>query len=80
MREEGGIQKLIFYVSRVLKSAKIRYMNIKKLVFTLLLAVKKFKMLLEDYQGIMMANQPLKRILHKLEALGRMLRWSIVIS
>lgn len=80
MREEGGIQKSIFYVSRVLKSAKIRYMNIKKLVFTLLLAVKKFKMHLEDYQRIMMANQPLKRILHKLKALGRMLTWSIVIS
>lgn len=55
-------------------------MNIEKLAFTLLLAVRKFKMYLEDHQGIAMIDQPLKKILHMHETLGRMLAWLIEIS
>lgn len=55
-------------------------MNIEKLAFAPLLAVKKFKMYLEDHQGVVMTDQPLKKILHKFKSLGRMLAWSIEIS
>lgn len=51
MREEERIQKLIFYISKVLKGADIRYLNIEKLAFILLLTLRKFKMYLEDHQG-----------------------------
>lgn len=47
VREEVGIQKPIFYISKVLKNTEVRYMNIEKLAFILLLAVRKFRMYLE---------------------------------
>lgn len=49
VREEAGAQKPIFYINKVLKDAEIKYMNIEKLVFALLLAVRKLKMYLEDH-------------------------------
>ncbi|XP_021629658.1 uncharacterized protein LOC110627616 [Manihot esculenta] len=51
VKEEEGTQKSIFYVNKVIKGAKVKYMNIEKLAFALLLALRKFKMYLEDHQG-----------------------------
>ena len=58
----------------MLKDAKVRYMNIEKL------AVRKFRVYLECHQGVVMIDQPLKKILHRLETSGQMLAWSIEIS
>lgn len=49
VREEAGVQKPIFYVSKVLKDSEVRYMNIEKLSFALLLAVTKFRMYLKGH-------------------------------
>ncbi|XP_021616631.1 uncharacterized protein LOC110617941 [Manihot esculenta] len=80
VRVEGGEQKLVFYVSKVLKDAKVRYLNIEKIAYALLLAVRKFRVYLESHQGVVMTDQPLKKILHRPETSGRMLAWSIEIS
>ncbi|XP_021629005.1 uncharacterized protein LOC110627076 [Manihot esculenta] len=80
VREEGGEQKPIFYVSKVLKDAEVRYLNIEKLAYAILLAVRKFRVYLESHQGVVMTDQPLKKILHRPETSGRMVAWSVEIS
>lgn len=80
VREEAGIQKPIFYVNKVLRDAEVRCMNIEQLAFALLLAVRKFKMYLEGHQGVVMTDQPLKKILHKPGTSRQMLAWPIEIS
>lgn len=80
VREEGGEQKPVFYVSKVLKDVEIRYLNIEKLAYALLLAVRKFRVCLESHQGVVMTDQLLKKILHRLETSGRILAWSVEIS
>ncbi|XP_043815322.1 uncharacterized protein LOC122724430 [Manihot esculenta] len=67
VRAEGGEQKPIFYVSKVLKDAEVRYLNIEKIAYALLLAVRKFRVYLESHQGVVMTDQPLKKILHRPE-------------
>ncbi|XP_043818212.1 uncharacterized protein LOC122725251 [Manihot esculenta] len=67
VRVEGGEQKPVFYVSKVLKDAEIRYLNIEKITYALLLAVRKFRVYLESHQGVVMTDQPLKKILHRPE-------------
>ncbi|XP_021621509.1 uncharacterized protein LOC110621543 [Manihot esculenta] len=80
VREEARIQKSVFWVSKVLKDAEVKYMNIEKLAFTLLLAMRKFRIYLKDHQGVVLTDQPLKKILHRLENSRQMLAWSIEIS
>lgn len=58
--EEDGVQKPIFYVSKMLKGAELMYPNIEKVVLALLLAVQKFKVYLENHQGIIVTDQPLR--------------------
>ncbi|XP_021598923.2 uncharacterized protein LOC110604950 [Manihot esculenta] len=80
VRVEEGEQKPVFYISKVLKDAEIRYLNIEKTAYALLLAVRKFRVCLESHQGVVMTYQPLKRILHRPKTSGWMLAWSIEIS
>ncbi|XP_043816658.1 uncharacterized protein LOC110624299 [Manihot esculenta] len=63
----------------------IRYLAMKfpteaGIAYALLLAVRKFRIYLESHQGVVMTDQPLKKILHRLETSGRMLAWPIEIS
>lgn len=78
--EKHRVQKLIFCVSKVLKGAEIRYPNVEKAALTLLLAIRKFKVYLENHQGIIVTDLPLQRILHRLKIFGQMLAWSIEIG
>ena len=80
VRVEEGEQKPVFYVSKVLKDAEVRYLNIEKIAYALLLAVRKFRVYLESHQGVVMTDQPLKKILHRPETSSRMIAWSIEIS
>ncbi|XP_021617952.1 uncharacterized protein LOC110618996 [Manihot esculenta] len=80
VRVEGGEQKPVFYASKVLKDAEVRYLNIEKIAYALLLAVRKFRVYLESHQGVVMTDQPLKKILHRPETSGRMLAWSVEIG
>ena len=43
IREEGEIQKLVYYTSRVLRGAEGRYPLMEKLAFTLIMASRKLK-------------------------------------
>lgn len=58
IKEEEGVQKPIFYVSKVVKGTEVKSMNIKKLAFTLLLPIQKLKMYLDDHQRVVVTNQP----------------------
>ncbi|XP_043811052.1 uncharacterized protein LOC122723320 [Manihot esculenta] len=70
VRVKGRVQKPVFYISKVLKDAEIRYLNIEKIAYALLLAVRKFRVYLESHQGVVMTDQPLKKILHRPETSG----------
>ncbi|XP_043808349.1 uncharacterized protein LOC110604832 [Manihot esculenta] len=80
VRVDEGEQKQVFYVSKVLKGAETRYLNIEKVAYALLLAVRKFRVYLKSHQGIVMMDQPLKKILRRPETSGQMLAWSMEIS
>lgn len=77
VREDNGVQKSIFYMSKILKRVETRYPNIEKVVLALLLAVKKFKVYLKNNQGIVITNLLFRRILYRPEMSGQMLALSV---
>lgn len=65
VQEENEIDKPIFYLSKILKWAEVRYPKIKKVALALLLVVQKFKVYLENHQRIIVIDQPFRRILKR---------------
>ncbi|XP_071920768.1 uncharacterized protein [Coffea arabica] len=80
VREEGKIQKPIYYVSRALQGAEPRYTSIERYVLALVHATRKLRSYLQTHPVVVMTDQPLKQILSKPDASGRMVRWAVELS
>lgn len=73
-KEEDGIQKPIYYVSHALKDAMTRYPDVEKFAYALVIAAQKLRPYFQGRTIKMLTDKPLRRILHKPELLGRMVR------
>ena len=70
IREEGKIQKLIYYTSRVLREANGRYPMMEKLAFALVTASRKLRHYFQAYVLNVLTDHPLKKAMNKLKAAG----------
>ncbi|GFY91230.1 hypothetical protein Acr_07g0014260 [Actinidia rufa] len=83
VREEGKIQKPIYYVSKTLIGAEARYPRIEKIAYALMIAARKLCHCFQAHSIIVLIDQPLKQILQRPtrpDTLGRLLKWSIELS
>ena len=69
IREEGKVQKLMYYISRALKGADGRYPMMEKLAFALITA-SKLRHYFQAHVINVMTNHLLKKAMSKLEAAG----------
>ena len=70
VREEGKVQKLVYYTSRALRGAKGRYQMIEKLAFALITTSKKLRHYFQAHVINVMIDHPLKKAMNMLEATG----------
>ncbi|XP_071916252.1 uncharacterized protein [Coffea arabica] len=77
VREEGKIQKPVYYVSRALQGAEPRYTSVERYVLALVHAARKLRSYFQAHPVVVMTDQPLKQILSKLDVSGRMVRWAV---
>ena len=60
IKEEDKVQKSVYYVSKVLIEAEIRYLKIEKLAYALMIAKGKLRHYFQAYPIVVLINQPLK--------------------
>ena len=80
IREEGKVQKPVYYTSRALRGAEGRYPLMEKLVFALVTASRKLRHYFQAYVINVMTDYPLKKAMNKLEAAGRLIQWAVELS
>ena len=80
IREEGKVQKLVYYTSRALRGAEGRYPLIEKLAFVLITTSRKLRHYFQVHVINVMTNHPLKKAMNKLEAAGRLIQWAVELS
>ena len=68
IREEGKIQKLVYYTSRALRGAEGQYPMMEKLAFALVTAFRKLRHYFQAHVINVLTNHPLKKAMNKLEA------------
>ena len=73
VREEGRVQKPVYYTSRALRGAKARYPQIEKLAFALITTSKKLRHYFQAHIINVMTDHPLNKAMNKLEAAGRLI-------
>jgi len=70
IREEGKIHKPIYYTSRTLRGAEGQYPMLEKLAFALVTASRKLRPYFQAHVINVLINNPLKKVMNKLEAAG----------
>lgn len=80
LREEKGIQRPVYFVSKLLQGAEKRYPDIEKLVLALIHAARRLKHYFQAHPKHVLTDQPLKQVLLKPEASGRLVKWVVELG
>lgn len=80
VREEADAQSPVYYVSKRLLDVETRYFNMEKLVYALILVAQKHRPYFQAHKIEVRTVFPLRKIMHKLEATGRILKWAIELG
>ena len=80
IREEEGVQKQVYFVSKALHGAEERYPQIEKLAFILIMALRKLQPYFQAYIILVLTEYPLKMVIQKLDLSIRLANWAIELG
>ncbi|XP_058189300.1 uncharacterized protein LOC131306887 [Rhododendron vialii] len=78
--EEQEMQLPVYYTSRALQGAKLRYPRAEKIAFAMVIAARRLWPYFQAHFIKVLTDQPLRRILHCPETSGRLIQWSIELG
>ncbi|KAK3031413.1 hypothetical protein RJ639_037411 [Escallonia herrerae] len=78
--EEDGVQKPIYYVSKVLQDVETRYPKIDKIALALIISARRLRPYFQSHTIIILTDQPLRKVLMSPEASGRLVNWSVELG
>jgi ribonuclease HI len=79
-REEGHallVQRPVYFISKVLSETKIRYPQIQKLLYAVILTQRKLRHYFESHPVTVVSSFPLGEIIQCREASGRIAKWAV---
>ncbi|KAJ3707699.1 hypothetical protein LUZ61_011404 [Rhynchospora tenuis] len=80
VREEEGVQKPVYFISRIFRDAETRYPMIEKSAFAIVTAARKLRPYFQAYSIRVVTNMPLRKALGQFIVAGRLLKWAIELS
>ncbi|XP_056697934.1 uncharacterized protein [Spinacia oleracea] len=80
LREEEKTQHPIYFTSRTLTGAETRYPLIEKVAYVVVVAARKLRPFFDSHQIVVLTDQPLEKLLDKIERLGRLAAWAFELS
>jgi len=79
-QEEGHalpVQRPVYFISQVLSESKARYVQIQKLIYTVILSRRKLQHYFLGHPITVVSSFPLGEIIQSREATGRIAKWSV---
>jgi ribonuclease HI len=70
------VQWSVYYISEVLHDAKTRYLEVHKLLYTILIASRKLRQYFQAHKILVVTSYPLKAVLHNPNATGNIAKWA----
>jgi ribonuclease HI len=70
------VQRLFYFINEVLGPSKVKYPEVQKLLYAVLLIALKLRHYFDDHKVIVVTGFPIGDILHNKEAIGRVAKWA----
>ncbi|XP_025664549.1 uncharacterized protein [Arachis hypogaea] len=78
--ETGKKQNPVYFISKVLQPAEIRYPKIEQLALALVTTARRLRHYFKSHTIIVRTNQPLRHVLTRPKLARRLIKWSIELS
>jgi hypothetical protein len=75
-----SVQRLVYYISKVLHEAKIRYLEVHKLLYAALIASRKLRHYFQAHKISVVTSYPLRAILHNPNETDNIAKWAAELA
>ena len=79
IRVDSGIQRPVYYVSKSLNEAEVRYLPLEKAILAVVHATRKLPHYFQTYTVVVLTQLPFKSVLRSADYTGRVAKWGIIL-
>ena len=80
IRVDSGIQRPVYYVSKSLNEADVRYLPLEKAILAVVHATRKLPHYFQAHTMVILTQLPLKSILRSADYTGRIAKWGTILG
>ena len=80
IRVDNGIQRPVYYVSKSLNEAEVRYLPLEKAILAVAHATRKLPHYFQAYTVVVLTKLPLKSVLKSADYIGRIAKWGTILG
>ncbi|XP_038985250.1 uncharacterized protein LOC120111619 [Phoenix dactylifera] len=80
VRKEDKLQRPVYYTSRILRDAEIRYSKLEKIIFALITSARRLRPYFQADTVAILTDQPMKQILQRSDRARRIAKWAIELG
>ena len=80
IRVNNGVQRPVYYVSKSLHEAEVRYLPLEKAVLAVVLGIRKLPYYFQAHTVVVLTQLPLRAILRSDDYTGRIAKWDTILG
>ena len=80
IRVDSGIQRPVYYVSKSLHEAEVRYLPLEKAILAVVHGTRKLPHHFQAHTVVILTQLPLRTILRSANYMGRIAKWGTVLG
>ena len=80
IRDDNGLQRLVYYVSKSLHEAEVRYLPLEKAILDVVHATRKFPHYFQAHTVVVLTQLPLKSVLRTADYTRRIVLWNTILG
>ena len=80
IRVNSGVQRPVYYVSKSLHKAEVRYLPLKKAILAVVLGTRKLPHYFQAHTVVVLTQLPFKTILQSADYMGRIAKWDTILG
>ena len=80
IRVDSSIQRPVYYVSKLLNEAKVRYLPLEKVILAIVHATRKIPHYFQAHTVVVLTQLPLKSVFRNADYTGRIAKWGTILG
>ena len=80
IRVDDGVQRPVYYVSKLLHEVEVRYLPLEKAILAVVHATRKLPHYFQAHIVVVLTQLPLRSLLRKVDYTGRIVKWGIILE